>query len=804
VYEEVEFVLFGHTADVAMADGGFINIVTKSGGNVFHGGAVVEYFNDKMAVDILSPEGLSAVGLEKPIGRNSWQDFSFSLGGPILRDRFWFFINGRYFAWEQNFNLVSWDKTLLSKKRIFEFEKGPHKEINAFTKLTFQIRPNLRVVAMYNLAGITEDFYTQHVSSHMDRTATSRWDGEIGHTLSAQMNWGPEQNFFLDIRIGYNDRYFPLPFSEYALADAPLYWDRYWEMYRNNTWYEETYTRRRFNPSITATYFNDGFLGVSQELKFGVEYERASSQWDWWRANPYCFEFFDGSIYAEPTSASPNRGIISVYTCGSEQSSSVEKDEKDRFGAFVQDSISLSDRLTLSLGIRFDTSTGRYPRQEKAVTADPYGIFAVLPGLSDISPYSSFETERQHVLTWTHFSPRIGFSYDLLGDGTTSLRGSWSRYNEYLMLQYFNRMNPIYPRLGSWYWYDDNYNQIPDPSDRFKIRDLPDSPYGLDLIAVLDPDSSAPYTDEFTLGIEKELARDFSAGITLIYKHKQNIFEDVNDYGLGKQDAWMGYSPQSPYWEKFEFQDPGDDGLFGTDDDKMSFCYAELADSPGDLHWYYTNVNMGFRKYAAIQFILNKRMSRRWQLLASFVWSKTWGNIGGSYFESSGASEAFDTPNSSIFPRGRLDYDRPLNIKIQSTVILPANIVLSGYFNHLSGYPWARTVMVFIPEDDRYLHPGQSYKVPTEEIGTRRKDSLTTLDLRVEKIFRLKDSMTLGGYLDVLNLLGWSAYDIAADPGGYVDYRNPEKPVFSRYGNYGTISGAYGTRIFKLSLRFSF
>jgi len=804
VYEEVEFGLFGHTADVGIADGGFINIVTKSGGNVFHGGATVEYFNRHMRTNTMSSEDLRALGLEKPIGRGSWKDFSLYSGGPLLRDRIWFFVNGRFFAWTQDFNLVSWDDTISTGERIFECEEGPHEEINAFGKLTFQMTPHIRLTAMYNLANINEDFYTYRVSSQMDKTATSRWDDEKGHTLSVQLNWVPNQNLFADFRAGYNRRYFPLPFSDYALSDAPLYWDRYWEMYRNNTWFEETYTRSRLNPTVTATLFVDNFLGLSHEFKIGIEYEWASSSWDWWRENPYRFDFFDGDIYSYPTLESPNRSIITIYTCGPSPASSVEKDEKNRFGVFIQDSVSLGRRLTLNMGIRFDTSQGKFPRQAKLSSADPYGLFPVLPGLEKQSPYDSYELEARHVLSWTNLAPRIGFSYDLFGDGKTSFRGSWSRYNEYLMLQYFNRMNPIYPRSGSWYWHDDNFNKIPDPADSYKLVDLPDSPYVLDLTEVLDPDSSAPYTDELTLGIERELSRDFSLGLTLIYKYKHNIFEDVNDYGLGKEEAWKGYSPESPYWERYEFDDPGDDGLFGTEDDQRSFCYAELANSPGGLHWYHMNVGSGFRKYAALQLILQKRMSNRWQLLASFVWSNTWGNIGGGYAESSGASKAFDTPNSFVFAEGRLDFDRPLNIKMQSTVILPAEFMLSGYFNYLSGSPWARTVWVYIPEDEKYLYPGQGYDVQTEESGTRRKSSLTTLDLRLEKKFSLTHSVSVGAYLDVLNVLGWNYVDVFADPGGYLDYRDPDNPKFTRYGNFGDISGAYGSRIVKVSLRVTF
>jgi hypothetical protein len=112
LYEEVEMGMFGYTAEVGLADGGYINIVTKSGGNTFHGGGTVEYYNEDMQKSLLSDEDLTAVGLTKPAGWNSWQDFSLYLGGPVIKDRIWFFANARHFKWARDFNHRVWDANI--------------------------------------------------------------------------------------------------------------------------------------------------------------------------------------------------------------------------------------------------------------------------------------------------------------------------------------------------------------------------------------------------------------------------------------------------------------------------------------------------------------------------------------------------------------------------------------------------------------------------------------------------------------------------------------------------------------------
>jgi hypothetical protein len=799
VYEEVEMGMFGHSADVGIADGGYVNIVTKSGGNAFHGGGTVEYYNEDMQKYLITEEDLTAVGLAKPTGWNTWQDFSLFLGGPIIKDKIWFFANGRYFKWQQDFNHIIYDDTIAQGGRVYTLDQAPHKESNMFGKLTFQLSSNIRFLATYNLTMITEDFYTNRVGSNLDVTSTTKWDGEMGHTVSAQLNWVASQNLFFDIRAGYIRRFFPIPYSAYAIADAPQFYDRYYGIYRNNPRFEETYLRERLNPSVQATLFVDNALGGSHEFKFGAEYEFTSGNWDWWRQNPFRIYYYAGGP-SYPTATEPNRYRIYSYICGSSEGSSVQENTMTRIGAYIQDSFTIGERLTLNLGVRFDTSNGKFPEQYHGASADPYGLLATL-GQSTFSEYTLPEID---VLTWTHFSPRLGFAYDPFGDGKTSIRGSWSRYNEYLMIQYFSLPNPNYPNSGGWYWYDDNENGIIDPSaDRFELRYLPPDPFTFDLKDQVDTDCTAPYTDEFAVGIERELARDFSAGVTFVYKHKQNIFEDVNDYGLGKDEAWKGYAENSPYWERFDFLDPGDDGEFGTGDDQQSYCYVELAGAP-DIHYYFTNVQNSSRKYWALQFIFNKRMSNNWQMLASYVYSKAYGNIGGNYNASYGASGGFDTPNAFVFNGGRLDYDRPHNIKIQSTVILPYEFIVSGYFNHYSGSPWQRSITVYVPDSPTHKWTGDLYGVNTELNGTRRNAPATTLDMRVEKRFRIGETFSIGAYIDIINLMARSGFNITGNPGGYVHQEDPNNPYFERFGTYGNITGAYGQRVYKISLRFTF
>ena len=117
-------------------------------------------------------------------------------------------------------------------------------------------------------------------------------------------------------------------------------------------------------------------------------------------------------------------------------------------GIYAQDSWSL-DRLTMNLGVRFDYFNGGVPVQN--VTA---GLFV---------------TERQFEAVknkpnWTDINPRLGMSYDLLGDGRTALKASLGRYVGKEAVSVAREFNPIFTQVNSTNigWKDADGDFVPD------------------------------------------------------------------------------------------------------------------------------------------------------------------------------------------------------------------------------------------------------------------------------------------------------------------------------------------------------
>jgi hypothetical protein len=822
VIEEVEIVTGAHPPEVGFTDGAYINVVTRSGGNRFSGGVVINYTDDHLVQDLWTDEEIQALGLSRSETNKSSFDGSLSLGGPIMTNRLWFFSNIHYIKRTEGTNFIPFTDPYLG--RYHSPCDWTHEEKMGFIKLTSQLTSDIKIIGTFNLVERYQPMWEWPGGIRIPQ-ATHIWDHEKVYMGNGILNYILDQNTFLEVRASYVHHWFPLLLQEDARGLPRIidYGGRY--VYITTADRNNTHLRNKLQSEAHFTHFKDDFLGGNHEFKCGLEFEDAYGDWDIWRQDNLTWYWNDSPYFYGTTTwkdvPDVGYGIVNFYICGPEEGSSKLVQKARRISAYFQDSVTFEERLTLNLGLRFDRSWGWQPAVFKAACGNPVSIYIgenyvksytaerypdVYP--EGINPFGEWKAEEwKDMLTWNTLSPRIGLTFDVLGNGKTILKATYSRYTEYMMLQYFSNvhpfLSPIYLRFA---WYDMNFNQQVDENDDFTIYPVDFRTYDSSFTKMrLDPETKSPINDEFTVGIWHELFENFSLRLNFIYKNKRNIFE--NGLYDPDTDEWWYHMDQAgakKYWVPFTAVVPSED--YG---DRTVTFYVRKNDAP-DLFYRSSNLPELKREYSALELLFNKRMAESWQLSGSVVYSKTCSNIGVWYEESTGYSDAASSPNMFVNTYGRLGIDNPLQIKLMGTFKLPYGILFSAYYRYHSGWPWIRSVDIMPPRFwcEANNASREYYRVNIEDPARpRRTNSWNTLDLRLEKEFRIGSAGRLGVYVDAFNFMSSSTVNVQTEDVLYYYpvAENDNTGEVIMCGDYKDIYSVSGGRIwFSFSIRFNF
>lgn len=162
----------------------------------------------KDTTKVLFPDTqLKAMGVSAPEYATSDIDASGSLGGPIIKDKIWFFANARYL---DNTYTSPFRPTTILGKEYKSFDLS-HKEVMSFLKLTTQITPSIRFMGLFNFTDIYEPYFRLDKDWNISAEAMRVWDHERVCTGNGVLTWLLDPNTFLDVRAAYVHRWFPLP-----------------------------------------------------------------------------------------------------------------------------------------------------------------------------------------------------------------------------------------------------------------------------------------------------------------------------------------------------------------------------------------------------------------------------------------------------------------------------------------------------------------------------------------------------------------------------------------------------------------
>jgi hypothetical protein len=443
------------------------------------------------------------------------------------------------------------------------------------------------------------------------------------------------------------------------------------------------------------------------------------------------------------------------------------------FAAFVQDRITYN-RFTLNLGVRWSYYDGKIPEQQGGG-----GRWFPVTTYPEIDPGYA----------WNTLAPRTGLVWKMTEDGKNVAKASYSRYYEVMYVTEYSSVNQNIISTATdsipvkYAWADANNNlQAEDNELTQTFRFTPRS-------NTIDPDLRNPKTDEIMFAYQRELMNNVSFNVDWIQRWFNDATVNQDCFGLPcNAAAATAYSPTRVV------TDPGPDNLANSSDERSLTFYDVNQAFIGRDTFLHTNCGNNVsvdctQRYRAFEMSLGKRMSNRWQLQGSYVWSRLDGDI----------VLDFTNPNNAIdfVGNGSGTNDQPHAFKLLGSYQAPYGITVGANFQALSGLPRDRNLSV------AYRQGTANTRV--EPRGTYRGDNLNLLSLRADKNFRIHGSRRASIIAELHNATNSSSGQVTY---GTVtrNFANQAAVDNARLGTsyFGRTEEIIAPRVFKLSFRFTF
>jgi outer membrane receptor protein involved in Fe transport len=758
--DEVQVKSSGYEAEYSGAVGGVVNVVTKSGTNDFKGSVWTYYSSDELgfarstavagAGTVQAPsyaDGRPSLRLvPSDSNRSEYVTYGdddvrqvepgFALGGPLVKDKVWVF--GSY---NPTLRRIDRDVTLTSGQQVGTSEDRDTHFISA--NLTAQATDALRMRWAYNNGSQTVDGLLATLNgSDAAGTPYDLITKFPAWSTTLNLDYVVSPKLFLSARGGYylqdtkTENNFQGDRFQYQNSNIggcvgcpPVPAEFQGPTAFNNTTLlahtenvQDKFTRMNFQAD--ATWFVEA--GGKHEFKFGVQYDNVRNEVlvretgnlhrIYWGRSLDGLRGAYGYYRTRTNYTDPGRGFMTVGDTASKN-----------LGFFLQDSWTVGERLTLNLGVRTE--------RERVPNYNPEDPASVDRGFGDTLFEFGFGDK---------IAPRVGFAYDLKGDGKTKVYGSWGLFYDIFKLQL--------PRgsFGGDRWVDLYYTlDTPNPADLSSCQVSADGSSGVGCpgIAIRRPvdfrhpsfdyleydENGDPVLDPYKIqewsgGIEHSLTGNSSVALRYVHKQIDRAIEDI-----GFLDA-QGH-------EVYLIGNPG----FGANEFAWTLEDGTQIPAPEAI-----------RDYDGVEAIFNRRMADRWALRASYLWSRLHGNYSGlSQGDEPGRSSPnvgrlfdypimmFDQTGNATF--GPLPTDRTHQVKAQFIYEMPFGLTAGMNAYVASGVPVTREA-AFIPGNNypvQYLGRGSDGRTPT----------LSQLDLNLTQDFNLGGDKHVQVMVNVLNVL---------------------------------------------------
>ncbi|MFN2385438.1 MAG: TonB-dependent receptor domain-containing protein [Thermoanaerobaculia bacterium] len=744
--QEVVVVADGANAEFGRSSSGFVNVITKSGTNDFHGSGHVYWKDDSLASKAAQPGGGEAEKFEF-----DQSQVGFTLGGPFRQDKLFYFVG----IDTQQGDSTKQDDPARIEQRVVDYfasigspnENGPVARTDdafvALAKLDWHATQQHLATLRYAYQWSEQENGTFDVDSWgVSANATEK---DRSYSIGGSVISTLTSNLLNELRGQYSREDRPRPYEGPLITgqNRPLP-DTAFDFGRAYRFGMPFFIPVEYYDDRTQLLDNVSIVVGSHAIKFGVEWNRVVSRQTFigFANGRFIFDSTDGFLnYAR----NPNYvhcsggGSSETGTCPagetvtgpvllylqqagvggrSVEDAGTQSIAQEEYGVFLQDSWQPIRNLTINAGLRWDGIDNPDPR------TPPDEVFFA-PFIGQTRNGQEFPSDGEIPDDMKMWQPRLGISWDPWDDGKTVLRGTWGIFYARIPALNLASSRSTNGSIGQTIFrasFFRNFGGPPPPAYTSLIPasevSTPDHPE----VYVFDRDFRNPKTNAFSFGVDREIVPGLAAIVKYNYAKTDQVtrFINRNDPALGSPwstglgaDGTNGISTlwtvessaKSRYWgitvglnknlaDRFGFQvfytyskDKSDDD---NERDPFTLRYARITDLDAEY---------GFSD-----------RDQRHRFNAWFLWQAPWDiNVNTRY--------AYRSP-------------QPISLKADGTP---------------SSNPWQAGG----PESSDRINPDGT--IETRNNG-RKDNKYSSLDLRVSKEFTLA-FLTIEPIIEVFNLL---------------------------------------------------
>ena len=624
IMQEVQVNAVGASAEFHDFQGGVVNIITKSGSNAFRGAGSF----------YIIPPGLVANNTPNeqfPYKVHYNQQATFEIGGPIKRDRAWFY--GILPAQRGLTTGVGVDPNLDKKggSSYKPFLKGTVK---------FSQKDNLNVGFNNNMfccgatASRTAPLITQTVEHGHNPVLTSQYVHTFGSATLFEARAGG---------IYIRDNFTPVSddFTTPGRTDQATGFS----VANALTGSKQFHNRTTLDASLSHSASD--FIKGSHDFKFGVQTAYATQRTVSIRFSNVSYTDLNSAPYLA-TFQDPLASGGRIQTRG----------------AFAQDNWSLNDRITLNLGLRYDNIRGDIPELSAGATLD------------GISGDASFEVPNsitypavEDLISFNTWSPRFGVTVRADRSGKTVVKANYGRFFGKLATSMFNSMSP-----GATPQTTLRYNTVS------RAYDIPFTVVDNRINFSVNPDLQNQYTDQLFVGLERELVANMGVNVSFVWKEESNF--------IRLQDVRGTYAPRAVV-DTFEGRNfPLTVSNLTSSQASRLFQVVNREDFDQSFKSAVIELNKRFSNSWQSQ------GSYTWQDSKAFGGGAVTGSTQQDFSGLSSTNGFGRDPNDSINAYGPTATNSTHAVKLSTTYDARWNINLGVRYSYESGRPYGRLIIV--------------------------------------------------------------------------------------------------------------